>query len=224
MDNQEINNGRRRFLTLATCGAGGVAALGVATPFVASFFPSEKAKAAGAAVEVDVSKIEAGQMLTAEWQGKPIWLVNRTDQQLKDLKSLDGAVTDPNSEVDQQPEYAKNEHRSIKPNLLVAIGICTHLGCSPTYRPDIAPATWRRLEGVPLLPRFEIRHCRPSIQRCSCTDQLGCTALQISERYNCFGGRRLKIRNDNYGKPTNSKAKALLGWMDARFPLSKNVE
>lgn len=107
MDNQEINNGRRRFLTLATCGAGGVAALGVATPFVASFFPSEKAKAAGAAVEVDVSKIEAGQMLTAEWQGKPIWLVNRTDQQLKDLKSLDGAVTDPNSEVDQQPEYAK---------------------------------------------------------------------------------------------------------------------
>lgn len=142
MDNQEINNGRRRFLTLATCGAGGVAALGVATPFVASFFPSEKAKAAGAAVEVDVSKIEAGQMLTAEWQGKPIWLVNRTDQQLKDLKSLDGAVTDPNSEVDQQPEYAKNEHRSIKPNLLVAIGICTHLGCSPTYRPDVALRIW----------------------------------------------------------------------------------
>ena len=140
MDNQEINSGRRRFLTLATCGAGGVAALGVATPFVASFFPSEKAKAAGAAVEVDVSKIEAGQMLTAEWQGKPIWLVNRTDQQLKDLKSLDGAVTDPNSEVDHQPENCKNEHRSIKPNLLVAIGICTHLGCSPTYRPDIAPA------------------------------------------------------------------------------------
>lgn len=79
MDNQEINSGRRRFLTLATCGAGGVAALGVATPFVASFFPSEKAKAAGAAVEIDVSKIESGQMLTAEWQGKPIWVVNRTN-------------------------------------------------------------------------------------------------------------------------------------------------
>ena len=123
MDNQEINNGRRRFLTLATCGAGGVAALGVATPFVASFFPSE-----------------AGQMLTAEWQGKPIWVVNRTDQQLKDLKSLNGEVADPNSDVEQQPEYAKNETRSIKPNILVAIGICTHLGCSPTYRPDIAPA------------------------------------------------------------------------------------
>ena len=140
MDNHEINNGRRRFLILATSGAGGVAALGVATPFVASFFPSEKAKAAGAAVEIDVSKIESGQMMTAEWQGKPIWVVNRTDQQLKDLKALDGAVSDPKSEVEQQPENCKNETRSIKPNIFVAIGICTHLGCSPTYRPDVAPA------------------------------------------------------------------------------------
>ena len=140
MDNHEINNGRRRFLILATSGAGGVAALGVATPFVASFFPSEKAKAAGAAVEIDVSKIESGQMMTAEWQGKPIWVVNRTAQQLKDLKALDGAVSDPKSEVEQQPENCKNETRSIKPNIFVAIGICTHLGCSPTYRPDIAPA------------------------------------------------------------------------------------
>ena len=140
MDNHEINNGRRRFLILATSGAGGVAALGVATPFVASFFPSEKAKAAGAAVEIDVSKIESGQMMTAEWQGKPIWVVNRTAQQLKDLKALDGAVSDPKSEVEQQPENCKNETRSIKPNIFVAIGIRTHLGCSPTYRPDVAPA------------------------------------------------------------------------------------
>ena len=140
MDNHEINNGRRRFLILATSGAGGVAALGVATPFVASFFPSEKAKAAGAAVEIDVSKIESGQMMTAEWQGKPIWVVNRTAQQLKDLKALDGAVSDPKSEVEQQPDNCKNETRSIKPNIFVAIGICTHLGCSPTYRPDVAPA------------------------------------------------------------------------------------
>ena len=140
MDNHEINNGRRRFLILATSGAGGVAALGVATPFVASFFPSEKAKAAGAAVEIDVSKIESGQMMAAEWQGKPIWVVNRTAQQLKDLKALDGAVSDPKSEVEQQPENCKNETRSIKPNIFVAIGICTHLGCSPTYRPDVAPA------------------------------------------------------------------------------------
>ena len=145
MDNQEINSGRRRFLTLATCGAGGVAALGVATPFVASFFPSEKAKAAGAPVEIDVSKIESGQMLTAEWQGKPIWVVNRTEQQLKDLKGLNGAVADPNSDVDHQPENCKNETRSIKPNILVTIGICTHLGCSPTFRPDIALQIWGQI-------------------------------------------------------------------------------
>lgn len=140
MENQEINQSRRRFLTLATAGAGGVAALGVATPFLASFFPSEKAKAAGAPVEVDVGKIEAGQLVTAEWQGKPIWVLNRTEQQQKDLASLNGAVADPKSEVEQQPEYCKNEMRSIKPNIFVAIGICTHLGCSPTFRPDVAPA------------------------------------------------------------------------------------
>ena len=85
MDNKEINQGRRRFLTLATAGAGGVAAIGVASPLVASFFPSEKAKAAGAAVEVDVSKIESGQLMTAEWRGKPIWILNRTEQQVKNL-------------------------------------------------------------------------------------------------------------------------------------------
>ena len=140
MDNHEINQGRRRFLVLTTAGAGGLAAAGVAAPFVASWFPSEKAKAAGAPVEIDVSKLEAGQILTAEWQGKPIWVVNRTDQQLKDLKGLNGVLTDPNSEVNHQPEDCKNETRSIKPNVLVAIGICTHLRCSPTYRPDIAPA------------------------------------------------------------------------------------
>ncbi|MCS4534347.1 ubiquinol-cytochrome c reductase iron-sulfur subunit [Neisseria montereyensis] len=140
MENQEINQSRRRFLTLATAGAGGVAALGVATPFLASFFPSEKAKAAGAPVEVDVSKIEPGQLITAEWQGKPIWVLNRTETQQKDLASLDGELVDPNSEVDHQPEYCQNETRSIKPNIFVAIGICTHLGCSPTFRPDVAPA------------------------------------------------------------------------------------
>lgn len=140
MDNKEINQGRRRFLTLATAGAGAVAAAGVATPFVASWFPSEKAKAAGASIEVDISKIEAGQMITAEWRGKPVFVLNRTDEQVKDLASLDGSLADPNSEADQQPEYAKNPTRSIKENLWVAIGICTHLGCSPTYRPDVGAA------------------------------------------------------------------------------------
>ena len=143
MTNQEINQERRRFLVLATAGAAGVGALGVATPFVASFFPSEKAKAAGAPIDIDVSKIEAGQLVTAEWRGKPIWVLNRTEQQLKDLPSLNGELVDPSSAAaDQQPKYCQNELRSIKgkDNIWVAIGICTHLGCSPTFRPDLAPA------------------------------------------------------------------------------------
>ena len=128
MNNNEINKERRRFLSLATAGAGAVAAAGVATPLVASWFPSEKAKAAGASVEVDVSKVEAGQLLTAEWRGKPIFILNRTPEQVKDLATLDGSLTDPKSEADQQPEYCKNPTRSIKENIWVAIGICTHLG------------------------------------------------------------------------------------------------
>ena len=95
MNNNEINKERRRFLSLATAGAGAVAAAGVATPLVASWFPSEKAKAAGASVEVDVSKVEAGQLLTAEWRGKPIFILNRTPEQVKDLATLDGSLTDP---------------------------------------------------------------------------------------------------------------------------------
>lgn len=142
MDNKEINQGRRRFLTLATAGAGGVAALGVATPLVASWFPSEKAKAAGASVEVDISKIEPGQLLTAEWRGKPIFVLNRTEEQLKDLPTLDGDLTDPASEADQQPESCKNPARSIKPNVWVAVGICTHLGCSPPTAPTWARRIW----------------------------------------------------------------------------------
>ena len=140
MDNQQINQGRRRFLTLATGAAAGAAGAGVATPFILSFFPSEKAKAAGAPVEIDVSRIEPGQLITAEWQGKPIWVLNRTDAQQKELPALDGELADPKSEVDHQPAYAQNELRSIKPNIFVAIGICTHLGCSPTFRRDVAPA------------------------------------------------------------------------------------
>ena len=140
MDNQQINQGRRRFLTLATGAAAGAAGAGVATPFILSFFPSEKAKAAGAPVEIDVSRIEPGQLITAEWQGKPIWVLHRTDAQQKELPALDGELADPKSEVDHQPAYAQNELRSIKPNIFVAIGICTHLGCSPTFRPDVAPA------------------------------------------------------------------------------------
>lgn len=140
MSKQEVDNSRRRFLTLATSAAGGVLAVAAAIPFIASWKPSERAKAAGAPVEVDLSKIEAGQMITVAWQGKPVWVLNRTEQQLKDLPSNDGGLSDPESKVPQQPEYCKNPTRSIKPEWWVAVGICTHLGCSPTYRPDLAPA------------------------------------------------------------------------------------
>ncbi len=140
MSEQQVDTGRRRFLTVATSAAGGVAAAAVATPFVLSFFPSERAKAAGAPVEVDISKLEAGQKINVEWRGKPVWVVNRTPEQVKNLPKLDGKLVDPASEAPQQPDYCKNPHRSIKPEILVAVGICTHLGCSPTFRPDLAPA------------------------------------------------------------------------------------
>jgi ubiquinol-cytochrome c reductase iron-sulfur subunit len=140
MSEQQVDVGRRRFLTVATSVAGGIAAVGAATPFVMSFFPSERAKAAGAPVEADVSKLEPGQMIAVEWRGKPVWLLSRTPEMLKSLPKLDGDLADPKSDMDQQPAYCKNEYRSIKPGLLVVVGICTHLGCSPTYRPDIAPA------------------------------------------------------------------------------------
>lgn len=140
MSEQQVDTGRRRFLTLATSAVGGVAAAGVATPFVMSFFPSERAKAAGAPVEVDISKLEPGQKINVEWRGKPVWVLSRTKEQLANLPKLDDKLVDPKSDMEQQPAYCKNEFRSIKPELLVAVGICTHLGCSPTHRPDIAPA------------------------------------------------------------------------------------
>ncbi len=140
MSEQQVDKGRRRFLTMATSAAGGVAAVGVATPFLLSFFPSERAKAAGAPVEVDISKLEPGQKINVEWRGKPVWVLSRTPEQLKNLPKLDASLVDPKSDMEQQPAYCKNETRSIKPEILVAVGICTHLGCSPTHRPDIAPA------------------------------------------------------------------------------------
>ena len=131
---------KRRLLTAATSVVGAVGAGYVVYPFLAAWVPSERAKAAGAPVEADISKIEPGQLLIVKWRGKPVWIVRRTEKNLADLPSLDDILADPNSEMQQQPEYCKNPHRSINPEYMVAIGICTHLGCSPTYRPDVAPA------------------------------------------------------------------------------------
>ena len=134
----EPNEQRRRFLIATTSFVAGAGLVGVAIPFVQSWNPSAKAKAAGAPVKVDSGKIESGAMITVEWQGKPVWVLRRTPDNLKNLteKSHRTELRDPGSEVNQQPTYAKNEFRSIKEDIFVAVGICTHLGCVPSYMPD----------------------------------------------------------------------------------------
>jgi ubiquinol-cytochrome c reductase iron-sulfur subunit len=139
MSTQGVNKSRRRVLIAATSAVGAVGAVYVAVPFVASMNPSARAKAAGAPVEADISKLEPGALLRVKWRGKPVWVVNRTEKMLAMLGELDPFLADPDSNASIQPENCKNPHRSIKPEYLVAIGICTHLGCSPTYRPDVAP-------------------------------------------------------------------------------------
>ena len=132
MSEATVDNGRRTWL-ITSAAMGGVGAAAVAVPFVSSFSPSERAKAAGAAVEFDVSKLQPGEKAVVEWRGKPVWIMRRTPEQLATLEKIEGGLADPNSErpAYPTPEYAKNRHRSIKPEFLVTIGICTHLGCSP---------------------------------------------------------------------------------------------
>jgi len=134
-----VDRKKRRFLVTATSVVGGVGAAAAMVPFVISFWPSARAKAAGAPIEVDISKIELGQKVDVKWRGKVCWLMNRTPPMLASLPKIDDKLADPNSNVVQQPPYCKNQHRSIKPAMFVAVGICTHLGCSPTFRPEIAP-------------------------------------------------------------------------------------
>lgn len=132
-------SGRRKFLVAATSVAGGVAGVAIATPFVLSMMPSERAKAAGAPVEVNISKLEPGMLLMVEWRGRVVWILDRTPEMLATLEKLEPKLADPNSEKDQQPDYAQNKTRSIKSEILVVEGICTHLGCSPVFRKDVAP-------------------------------------------------------------------------------------
>ena len=139
MADSNVDRRKRRFLLAATSVAGGVAGVAVAVPFVASMNPSARARAAGAPVEVDLSRVEPGMMVTVEWRGQPVWVVHRTREMLDSLPKLDGAVADPGSSMPMQPDYAKNEARSIKPEYLVLVGICTHLGCSPSQK--LAPGT-----------------------------------------------------------------------------------
>ena len=129
----KVDCGRRR-LIVATAAIGGAGAATALVTFLSSMLPSERAKAAGAPVEVDVGSIAPGQMITVEWRGKPVWIFNRSQDMLDTLPKLNDAVADPKSEVKQQPDSCQNPTRSIKPNLLVAVGICTHLGCSPSSK------------------------------------------------------------------------------------------
>ncbi|MDF1781581.1 MAG: ubiquinol-cytochrome c reductase iron-sulfur subunit [Alcanivoracaceae bacterium] len=136
MSNDGVNTSRRTFLVGLTCGVGAVGAVGVAVPFVKSWQPSARAKNAGAPVKIDISKIEVGGRTVVEWRGKPVWVVRRTPAMLENLPQLDSELKDPASDADQQPDYAKNAARAIKPEFLVLVGTCTHLGCSPTYNPN----------------------------------------------------------------------------------------
>ena len=141
---EPVNKDRRNWI-VATAAVGGVGVASVAVPFVSTFQPSERAKAAGAAVEVDISAVKPGEKITVEWRGKPVWIVKRTPEQLAALKGIDGQLADPKSERKPDeftPEYARNEARSIKPEIFVAVGICSHLGCSPSdkFTPGAQPS------------------------------------------------------------------------------------
>jgi ubiquinol-cytochrome c reductase iron-sulfur subunit len=131
---EQIDRKKRRMLVIATSIAGGTAGIASAIPFAMSMAPSARARAAGAPVEVDISRLEPGMMVTAEWRGQPVWIIHRTRKMLETLPELDVDMADPRSELPMQPDYAQNEQRSIKPEYLVLIGICTHLGCSPSQK------------------------------------------------------------------------------------------
>ena len=139
MSSEEVDNSRRRFLTAGTMVVGAIGTVAVAVPFVASWSPSARARSAGAPVEANIGKLEPGQQIIFKWQGKPVWVVRRDAKALATLtdSSLTDVLRDVDSEESIQPEYTKNEYRSIKPEYLIMVGICTHLGCSPSYRPEI---------------------------------------------------------------------------------------
>lgn len=140
MANSDVDTSRRRFLVGATTVVGAAGTAAIAVPFLSSWSPSARALAAGAPVEMNISKLEDGQLIRDIWRGKPVWVVKRTEEMLENLKGDEDKLKDPNSDSPDQPEYAKNGHRSRKPEYLVLVGLCTHLGCSPTHRPELGPA------------------------------------------------------------------------------------
>lgn len=140
MTNEGVDKSKRQFLTTALTVVGAVGTGYLAVPFLSQMQPSAKAMAAGAPVEIDISKIEPGQLIRVAWRGKPVWILSRTPEVLANLETDTAKLADPNSQESEQPENSQNSVRSIKPEIFVAVGLCTHLGCSPTFRPEIAPA------------------------------------------------------------------------------------
>ncbi len=143
MSKEGVDLGKRRFLTATTAVVGGAGVAAAIVPFVTYMTPSAKARAAGAPVEVDISKLEPGKKMTVEWRKKPVWIVRRTDQNMADLVALNDKMADPQSTVPQQPAYIKGEARAINPEYMVMVGLCTHLGCSPTFKPEMGAASGR---------------------------------------------------------------------------------
>jgi len=139
MTNEGVNKSKRQFLTSALTVVGAVGTGFIAVPFLSQMQPSAKAMAAGAPVDVDLTKMEPGQLIRVAWRGKPVWVLNRTPDVLETLTTLTDKLADPLSNESLQPDYCKNEFRAIKPEIFLAVGLCTHLGCSPTFRPEIAP-------------------------------------------------------------------------------------
>lgn len=139
LPSEKPDEGRRHFLTVATGIVGGAGVAAAAAPFIAYFEPSARAQALGAPVEVDIGKLEPGTMIKVEWRGKPVYILNRTDGALATLQRVESRLRDPDSQQNQQPDFARNEYRSLRPEVFVMIGVCTHLGCAPQYRPEVAP-------------------------------------------------------------------------------------
>jgi len=140
MSSDGVNSGRRKFLTAATSAVGVAGAVGIAVPFVGSWNPSEKAKAAGAPVKADIGKLEPGQMVVVEWRGKPVYVMHRTPEQLEGLATLNDKLKDPDSAISDQPAYIEGDARALRPEILVVEGLCTHLGCAPKFRPEVGAA------------------------------------------------------------------------------------
>jgi ubiquinol-cytochrome c reductase iron-sulfur subunit len=184
--NDRIDRRRRRFLVKATSVIGGAGLVTASLPFIFLMLPSARSRASGAPVEVDISKLEETQMLTVSWRQRPVMILRRSLRQLETLPTLAAQLKDPDSDAPQQLPLCRNDQRLIKPEYLVAVAICTHLGCVPIYRPEIAPADLgSRWEGGFLLclPRFTLRPCRPGDGRVAGAVESPRAALLLRQRH-----------------------------------------